>query len=443
MRNWFGDLEQYPAVIVMARNADDIVAVMRDVEAYPAPVRAIGSNHSTTECGFADGGTIVDMSEMTGIIEIADDTVTARAGALYIDVAKALEKRGLQFFVNIELGNLTMGSAATGGTKDASMPGEFGQVSSYATVIKLVTPAGELLEVTEDDGELMQAMRSSHGLLGIVYEVTFRVQKLRPMQVHHRTFRLDQFISQLPALQREGESMMLYLFPFLDRIAVEFRRYQDGGRVTSHWQWRLRNTIWSTISPGFARFVSERVPGKRLRSMLINGSGWLLLNSLKVVRGSHTSPADQMIRYPDRAGSTSYTFSIWAFPEERYPAIVRSYYDFCRGYYREHGYRCDMLNVGYRIAEDRSLLFSYTWDGNVMTLDPVSTGQPGWDAFLEAYNTFCSDAGGTPLFNQTKHMTPAQAKKAFGTRLERFEEYRRRYDPTDRLLNAYFRERLG
>jgi FAD/FMN-containing dehydrogenase len=102
-----------------------------------------------------------------------------------------------------------------------------------------------------------------------------------------------------------------------------------------------------------------------------------------------------------------------------------------------------MLNVGYRIAEDRNLLFSYTWDGNVMTLDPVSTGQPGWDAFLEAYNVFCSDAGGTPLFNQTKHMTPAQAKRAFGGRLETFEEYRRRYDPTDRLLNAYFRERLS
>ena len=96
VRNWFGDLEQHPAVIVMARNAGDIVAVMEDVEAYPAPVRAIGSNHSTTECGFADGSTIVDMSQMTGVIEIADDTVTARAGALYIDVAKALEKRGLQ-----------------------------------------------------------------------------------------------------------------------------------------------------------------------------------------------------------------------------------------------------------------------------------------------------------------------------------------------------------
>jgi len=112
--------------VVNARPVDDIVAVMTDLDSYPAPVRAIRSNHSTTRCGIADGGTVIDVSEMTEIIEIGYQTVTVQAGALYIDVANELEEAGLQFFVNIELGNLTMGSAATGGTKDASMPGEFG-----------------------------------------------------------------------------------------------------------------------------------------------------------------------------------------------------------------------------------------------------------------------------------------------------------------------------
>ena len=31
------------------------------------------------------------------------------------------------------------------------MPGEFGQVGSYVTRIKMVLPSGELLEVTEAD----------------------------------------------------------------------------------------------------------------------------------------------------------------------------------------------------------------------------------------------------------------------------------------------------
>ena len=39
---------------------------------------------------------------------------------------------------------------------------------------------------------------------------------------------------------------------------------------------------------------------------------------------------------------------------------------------------------------------------------------------------------------QTKWIEPEQAAKAFGPNLDKFAEYRRRYDPTGRLLNDYF-----
>jgi hypothetical protein len=51
-----------------------------------------------------------------------------------------------------------------------------------------------------------------------------------------------------------------------------------------------------------------------------------------------------------------------------------------------------------------------------MAIDPVSTGNPGWKPFLEAYNQFCSDRGGMPLLNQTFGLTPAIARKAYGDR---------------------------
>ena len=66
------------------------------------------------------------------------------AGAIYIDIAKELEKHQPQFYVNTEIGNLSAGSAACCGTKDSSMPGEFGQVGCYITRLKMVLPIGEL-----------------------------------------------------------------------------------------------------------------------------------------------------------------------------------------------------------------------------------------------------------------------------------------------------------
>jgi hypothetical protein len=73
-----------------------------------------------------------------------------------------------------------------------------------------------------------------------------------------------------------------------------------------------------------------------------------------------------------------------------------------------------------------------------MTLDPVSTGDSGWNEFIDAYNEFCSAHGGVFLFNQTRSIQPQQARKAFGERLSLFEEVRRQYDPEDRPLNEYF-----
>ena len=102
-----------------------------------------------------------------------------------------------------------------------------------------------------------------------------------------------------------------------------------------------------------------------------------------------------------------------------------------------------MMSVGYRIAEDRQSLFSYSSDGPIMTVDPVSTMNHGWSPFLDAYNQFCSERGGVPLLNQTPRLTRAIVVKAFGDKLKVLEETRRQYDPKGRLLNAYFRGLLA
>jgi FAD/FMN-containing dehydrogenase len=78
-----------------------------------------------------------------------------------------------------------------------------------------------------------------------------------------------------------------------------------------------------------------------------------------------------------------------------------------------------------------------------MTIDPVSTANPGWTDFLAAYNQFCSDHGGIPLPNQTPCLTRAQVEKALGERWKKFAAARKTYDPDNRLLNGFFRDLLG
>lgn len=445
--NWFGDVSWTPARQVTPATIDEVVAVVRDKQ-YPSPIRAVGSNHSTTPCAAAEGGTTMFMSGMTAIVSIDGDTVTAQAGARYIEVAEALREHDLQFFVNIELGDLTMGAAATVGTKESAFPGEHGQVASYLVSARVVTAAGEVRVFDESDPDLMRAFRSSHGTFGITCEVTFRVRPIQPMSVRHEVYKLDDYLEALPGLLQSDDALMMFLDPLGDRIAVERRRYHDDagskrGRP-SHWQWRFRNKMWRDVGPSAAYVVSKYAWPDRLRELLLSLLTRVTFPILRyVVRGSNTVASDQQINYPPVSNDCKYTFSIWTFPVERYPEALRAYFDFCKQYRDEHGFRLTLPSVGYRTFQDRSALLSYTYDGDSLTIDPVSNPLPGWDEFLHAYNAFAVRFDGTPLLNQSKFIDRAAATGAFGERLDELARRRREIDPSGRFLSPFFAEIVG
>jgi FAD/FMN-containing dehydrogenase len=308
----------------------------------------------------------------------------------------------------------------------------------------MVLPSGDLLEVTDSQADLMQKVRCSYGTFGIVYEATFRVRPIQPMAVRHQTFRLEDFIAQLPQLQANGESLMLYLFPFDNLVTVEFRHYNPGAtgdpnRVI----WPLRNYLWATAGPAVCAQAVNDIDVPDIRWGVIDSFNALWRLKLEnLIQSDYSIAIDQIIRYPTHSNS-KYTFSFWAFPEAAYGTVLPAYFQFSRKYFEDTGYRVNMLSVGYRVAQDQSSLLSYSYDGNVITIDPVSTGGPGWTTFLAAYNQFCSDHGGIPLMNQTFGLTRAIVQKALGDRLSAFAEARKEFDPGGRLLNDYFRGLLA
>src|SRR5579872_3366345 len=440
VRNWFGDLISHPKVVTEAHSVHDLVRILKDPVQFPSPVRAVGSNHSTSPCGAADGGTLVRM-KMDRILRISEDSITAEAGALYIDMAKELERRGLQFHVNTEIGCLSAGSAACAGTKDGSMYGEYGQVGSYVTGVKMVLANGEQLEVKEDNqSDLMKQVRSSHGTFGIIYEVTLRIRRLTPMKIYHRTFDVEDFARRIPELKKLNTSMMLYLFPFSRKVTIEFREYNPRAQgKPNRWAWITRNHLWAVSGPFIGKVVERYVFPASLRYAIIdflNGVWRFILEHL--VSGEHMLPPGQIIRYPSIGGQSRYTFSMFAFPEREYPKIVLEFFQFCVDYYRQKGYRVNLLCVGYVIAQDQQALLSYSFDGPVISIDPVSTGNPGWREFLGEFNQFCSDRNGVPLLNQAWGLSPAIVQKAFGDRIKVIASARRKFDPENRLLNDYF-----
>jgi FAD/FMN-containing dehydrogenase len=386
------------------------------------------------------------MLRMFFIFSIGADTLVVQAGITHLEMARALQAKGLQFYVNTEIGSLSAGSAACAGTKDASFPSEYGQVGSYVIAVKMVLPSGELLQADEaTQPELMQKIRSSYGLFGIIYEVTYKIRALIPMAVHHKTYSMKDFIANIAEFQALQYSVMYYMFPFDDKITVEFRKYNPTATGdTNHCAWALRNHIWGTSGPKFGHDVEANVSVPSIRYSIIDAfnAAWRLQLE-NIVVSDNTQAPDQIIDYPPVSDDSRYTFSLFAFPLAIFPAALTDFFAFCKTYYAQKHYRSNLLYVGYYIAQDQKALLSYSYDGPVMTLDPVSTANPGWEDFLAAYNQFCVDHGGFPLLNQTPGLTAAIVQRAFGDRLNTLIEARRQYDPTNRLLNLYFRSLLS
>jgi FAD/FMN-containing dehydrogenase len=441
--NWSGTVRTSPAVIATPATVKEVVDVLTHTQQYPSPVRAVGNFFSTTDCAAADSGTLVDMTRMCRVIEITDDSVHVEAGAIYKDVADALARRGKGFFVDLQVGNATLGSVATCATKDGSFPGEHGQAGAYVTRIKWVTAAGEIRETDDRDAELFTALRSSYGLLGVVVEVTIRIRSLEPISIRHVNYTTEGFLDALPELRRRNGSLCFYLFPFADRVTAQLRGPATPAARLNRWVWRFRNFAVAYAVPLGTR-CANLVPVRAWRYGLISAfdvvARWALA---RLLHAEHTLPADQITRYARRPKLARFTFSIFAFPEDRYARVLREYRQFCADHDAEHGYRPDLLSIGYRVAKSRHALFSYSWDGDVMTIDPVATGGPEWDRFADRFNEFCIARGGKPLLNQTPRLTAMQMRAAFAGRVDRFNELRRALDPGERLLNEPLRRLLG
>src|SRR5262249_24911413 len=184
IKSWDGTWTYHPKVIVTPESAEDLVEILTSEVRFPSPVRPAGSMHSTARMNGDDGGTMVDMKAMNRVLRFNEDCVTVEGSASYLSVSNALKERGLQFHVTTEIGNVTLAAMATAATKDSSFPGGHGQISSYVSAVRLVTPKGEIRAINErDNPEEMQIMRSSYGLLGIVFEVTIKVRPTTALSV--------------------------------------------------------------------------------------------------------------------------------------------------------------------------------------------------------------------------------------------------------------------
>lgn len=447
--NYDGSITASPQQLLYPETVDQIQVILRDPVTYPSPVRAMGSYHSLTPCASSDG-TIICLSKMAQVVAIDSQgmTFTAQAGMQIIDASKALRAQNLQMMLNIEIGNMTLGSAACCHSKDGLDGIEFGQVCSYVIGMRWVTPAGELAEVSEQGNpDLLHTMRSSNGLCGVVYEVTLRIKPIETLHFTYLPRPVDELTqAEVDKILDSSEGLVCWT---VNRTAIFQQRHRvSEPGILSTLLADIRRTLWDFEGAFIGQLIDRFIKDPTLRNALQQGdfdAAKLLYSTLHLLGGITILAPDKTIDYDNTPDDAKYAFTFWAFPRPAWLATLRAYLDFADNYFKQTGFRCNMPLGAYHIHLDTSSLLSYTYDEEIFSLDPIhaSTDNTAWFAFLKAFNDFAYQNHGIPLLNQSPFVQREHVEAAYGQRWAPFSAAVRTADPQGRMLNPFFADLLS
>lgn len=438
IRNWNNSVLSTPQVVAVPKNPQELSGMVKDKVRYPSPLRPGGSFHSLNAC-FVSEGTQILLTNFKDInVDVAARTVTVGASVELIQIRDALRPYGMQLEVSPEIGNATAGSVACCGTKDSSLGRAGpGQVSSIVIGVKLVNADGDVETVTEtSDPERMRAIRSSYGLFGVIFEVTFRIQKESVLSYRYKILRLTALPSR-DELFDGADGALAFCLPYSNYIIAERRSLLGEGARISRFS-RLKRWTRDRIWADKASFYTTLLPVNWFFHVFDRVIA-LAFAILALLGGFNARRADSNINYSFHR-THYFDFTFWAIPVSRWPEFMPKFVAFCRDYYRETGFRASLVASAYFINKDQSALLSFSSTEDIFTMDIADSrpNDPIWVEFNRRYNVFVAQFGARPLLNQTKQLNRDIVHQTLGVDWEQFLSYREKSDPSGRFLSKYF-----
>lgn len=412
-------------------------------------VTVIGAMHSTTECTIGTG-IVISLKKMARIISVNHEqlTVTVEGGVSLRELCAQLKMSGLRPPVILEWGNFHIGAISGTHANDTSM-NQSAQFSSFVLGVKLVTPTGDILEISEShNAEYLPAARSHFGMLGVVCEVTLRIFKSQPLQMSFQVSEIDEFLTnfkgELQALKAGYDQVFGMLFPTSGKVLFQCRKFINSAipnSDSSGTQVENKNII-ALFGDLFLPLIKALTALQLPAAVAVPLNKVLIDLPLKRIRDcTYTiDPCDRAVIYEEE--DPDFEFYDWVFPEEKWCDMIRAFLQLSDRFRREQNFTLLMPVAVYFLKQDQSSLLSRSRNGNMIAVDPEypDPADPTWKAFRLAFNEIALLHGGVPHINKTRGGAISNLTKVHDPEsIRRFLQIRNQLDTKDLFLNDYFR----
>jgi FAD/FMN-containing dehydrogenase len=173
-----GLIDRRPALIARCRGGADIADAIGLARSSELEISVRGGGHNVAGRAVADGGLMIDLSEMKGIhVDPEARTARAQGGVTWKELNREAHAHGLA---------VTGGAISSTGIAGFTLGGGLGWLMAKHGLgcdnligVELVTAEGEILEVTDDSHpDLMWALRGGGGNFGVAASLVFRLHPL-------------------------------------------------------------------------------------------------------------------------------------------------------------------------------------------------------------------------------------------------------------------------
>jgi hypothetical protein len=167
-------IDRHPEAIIRCTSATDVAAAVDFARTEDVPVAVRGGGHNGAGLGVCDGGIVIDLSSMKGVlVDPVTNTIRAEAGCTQADVNHAGHDFGLAVPLGVVSSTGISGLALGGGT--GYLTRKYGLTVDNLLEANLVLANGDCVTASAiENPDLFWAIRGGGGNFGIVTSFVFR-----------------------------------------------------------------------------------------------------------------------------------------------------------------------------------------------------------------------------------------------------------------------------
>ena len=177
---WNGVIDRRPALIARCAAVEDVVEAVNFARENDLRLAVRGGGHNVAGTASAEGGLVLDLSDMKSIeVDSERRTVRAAAGATIGELDEETQQHGLATPMGVVSKTGIAGLTLNGGM--GHLRRKHGLSSDNLLSVELVTADGRLLTASEEENaDLFWAVRGGGGNFGVVTSFEYRLHPVGP-----------------------------------------------------------------------------------------------------------------------------------------------------------------------------------------------------------------------------------------------------------------------